>query len=96
MRQVKLDWQERAYQHTAPDSGRAKLLLCLDRSASERRGIRTGQTKTSLRLFLRQLGVAAATPYREDSPCAFQGGRDRFIRLLFYQDGEKSDAIMAS
>jgi hypothetical protein len=55
-RQVKLDRQERAHLHTAPDSGRAKLRLCLDSSASERRGIRTGQTKTSLRSFLRQFG----------------------------------------
>jgi hypothetical protein len=36
--------------HTIPDSGRAKLLLCLDRSAGERRGIsdRTSNSIASL------------------------------------------------
>ena len=52
---------------TAPDSGRAKLLLCLARSVGKRKNVndRTKQKHRFAR-FIGSLGVAAATPYRED------------------------------
>jgi hypothetical protein len=48
---------------TVPDSGRAKLPLCLGRSVGEREVPAIGQAKTSPCSFCGNLGVAAATPY---------------------------------
>jgi hypothetical protein len=50
---------------TAPDFGRAKLLLCLGHRGGERRGASDKTSKNIALLILQKcLGVAAATPYR--------------------------------
>ena len=45
-----------AHPRTAPDSGRAKLLLCLECSAGEQRGISDRTSKNIASLVLGQLG----------------------------------------
>jgi hypothetical protein len=63
-----------AHPHTASDSGRAKLLLCLDRSAGERRGISDRTSKNITSLVFEQFGRLGsdALPRGAVSRCAWE------------------------